>query len=139
MSEISNMFNVEEDVFNYLKKYIEKHSSITTKVSRFVIKNENPLIVFEEERNDLSSRSTTYDYTTRALSYRIDIYCKKLPQCKKIVKELIVLVCEVMEEIYRMKGGVTAYSDNYDGVNIDSSNAILRFTTNFIPEYNKIY
>lgn len=136
---MDNIFLVEDYVYDYLKKYIKNNAKITTKVSKFVIEKQNPLIVFEEERNSLNSWSTTYDNKKRALSYRIDVYCNKLPNCKNIVKELINLINYVMEDIFHMNGGVIASVHNYDGSNESSFNATLRYTTTFDTTYNKIY
>lgn len=139
MLEIKNMFNVEEEVFLYLQDYIKNNYSIDTKVSDIVLEKHNPLVVVEEDRNDLVSRSTTYDRTKRALSYSINIFCSKRVDSKKIVKELSVLVCNVMQNHFKMKGGLIGIIPMYDDPNTVSYQAIIRFTTNYIPSENKIY
>lgn len=139
MNEISNMFLANDEILNNLKDYIKAHSSVETWVGRVKVENQNPMIVFEEARNELGSRSTTYDNTTRIMNYSIDIYCHTLINSYQIVRELAVLVTMVMQGYYKMSGGLIGVIPNFDKNNSNSYQANLRFTTKFIPSKNKLY
>lgn len=140
MSETQNMFLPNEEIFQSLKEYIKSNSSISTVwVGRNLIQNKNPIVVFEEARNELKSQSTTYDHSVRYLNYNINVYCNYQDDNYGVVKELCTLIAEVMEELYHMKGGVVAMLSNYDGANKIGYRANLRYTANYIPKNLRIY
>lgn len=139
MNEISNMFLPNNEILTNLRDYITFKSKNKTWVGRNKVNNQNPMIVFKEARNELNSRSTTYDNTTRILNYNINIYCHSLPNSYQIVSELVILVCEVMQGYYKMDGGLIADIMNYTENENTGFMANLRFTTRFIPNKNKLY
>lgn len=139
MNEESMMFIPDEEIFNNLKKYISEKASIKTWVGRNKVDNQNPMIVFEESRNEIYSRSTTYNNITRVLNYNINIYCKNLPNNYEIVQELTILVCELMQNFYKMSGGLIGKFPTFDITDKTSYQANLRFTTHYIPKGLKLY
>ena len=139
MSETKNIFLPNKEIFEYLKKYIEDNASVSTWVGRNAVDNKNPMIVFEETRNELRKQSTTYDHTTRVMSYNINIYCSKLNNSYEIINELSTLVIEVMQSEYHLSGGLIAILPTFDDKNKISYKATLRFVANFQTNYNKIF
>ena len=122
-----------------LKSYINDNATLKTWVGKNKISNSNPMVVFKEARNELNTRSTTYDNTTRIMNYNINIYCNKRNDSREVVEELVVLVNEVMVGFYKMQGGLIAINDNYDDKNKNSCQANLRFTTKFMPKTKRLY
>lgn len=139
MNEVKDMFKPQKDIFENLKSYINENSTLTTWVGKNKISNSNPMIVFKEARNEINTRSTTYDNTTRIMNYNINIYCNKRNDSREVVEELVVLVNEVMVGFYKMQGGLIAINDNYDDKNKISCQANLRFTTKFMPKTKRLY
>lgn len=139
MNEIENMYLPNEEIFRNLKDYIQANASVETYVSRNKIIGKYPLIVFEEAKNELNTRSTTYNNTTRLLNYNINIYCNHRVDNFEICNELSMLVTKVMEGYYKMNGGVIATIPTYDDANKTSYQINLRFTSRFIPSKNKLY
>ena len=92
MNEIKNMFKPNIEIYQNLKDYIKSNASVETYIARNKISNKYPLIVFEEARNELNTRSTTYDNTSRLLNYNINIYCSNDEKSLEIVNELVVLL-----------------------------------------------
>ena len=85
MNEIKNMFKPNIEIYQNLKDYIKSNASVETYIARNKISNKYPLIVFEEARNELNTRSTTYDNTSRLLNYNINIYCSNDEKSLEIV------------------------------------------------------
>lgn len=139
MLEIKNMFQPNEEIFKNLQTYIKENASVETWVGRNRTQNKNPIIVFQEARNELQTRSTTNDNTTRFLNYNINIYCSHNVNSYDIIKELVVLVTNVMQGYYRMQGGLIAILPNFDGKDKIGYQANLRFSTRFIPSELKLY
>lgn len=139
INEIKNMFKPNNEIFTNLKDYINANASVNTWVGRIKSGKYNPVVVFEEYRNELNTRSTTYDNTTRIMNYNINIYCSELNNSYEIVNELVVLVIEVMQGYYKMTGGLVGVIPTYDDPNKVSYQANLRFTTRFIPTKEKLY
>lgn len=137
--EINKMFIPNNEIFEYLKKYIKENASIDTLVARNISTSKNPSIVFEESRNEVQSRSTSFDDTRRILNYTITIYCIQLPNSYQIIQELIILVSEVMEGHYHMKGGLLSIIPTSDSTNRISFQANLRYTIRYMPMYNTLY
>lgn len=138
MKEISNMLLPNQEILVNLNDYIQKNASVKTWVGRVKVNNTSPIVVFSEARNELQTRSTTYDNTTRIINYNINIYCEKLVNSYEIVEELIMLVTNVMQGYYNMTGGVIAIIPTFDD-NKASYQANLRFTTRYIPRNKKLY
>lgn len=138
MKEISNMLLPNQEILVNLNDYIQKNASVKTWVGRVKVNNTSPIVVFSEARNELQTRSTTYDNTTRIINYNINIYCEKLVNSYEIVEELIILVTNVMQGYYNMTGGVIAIIPTFDD-NKASYQANLRFTTRYIPRNKKLY
>ena len=139
MSEIKNILLPNNEIFTNLKEYINAHSKVQTWVGRNKIVVQTPMIVFKEPRNEIESRSTTYDNTSRLLNYNINIYCKDRKDSYQVIQELIVLVSEVMEGYYHMRGGVVAIIEGYDEKDKNSYLANLRYTTRYLPKVKKLY
>lgn len=138
MKEISNMLLPNQEILVNLNDYIQKNASVKTWVGRVKVNNTSPIVVFSEARNELQTRSTTYDNTTRIINYNINIYCEKLVNSYEIVEELIMLVTNVMQGYYNMTGGVIAIIPTFDD-NKASYQANLRFTTRYVPRNKKLY
>ena len=140
MSEISNMFLPNKEILDNLKSYIEaKYTSQKVWVGRTKISNQNPMVVFSEARNELESKSTTYDNTTRIMNYNINVYCHTLKNSYEVVMDLCILICEVMQGYYKMNGGIIASIMTYTENDKSGFKANLRFTTRYIPNIKKIY
>ena len=139
MSEVRNMFKPNQEILQNLQNYIKENSSIDVWIGRKKIDTKNPIIIFEESRNELLSKSTTYDNTKRILNYSINIYCEKLKNSYEIVHELAVLVCELMQDYYHMDGGLIAVLPVFDETDKNGWQANLRFTVRFIPNRSKLY
>lgn len=139
MNEISNMFLPNNEILNNLNNYIKNKYSISTWVGRIKVDNQNPMIVFRETRNELNSKSTTHDNTTRIMNYDIKVYCHTLPNSYNVVSELVILICEVMQGYYKMTGGLVADIMRYNDNEATGFMATLKFTTRFIPSRNKLY
>lgn len=139
MSEIKNMFLPSIEIFRNLKEYIQVNASVETYVSRNKITNKFPLIVFEEARNELDTRSTTYDNTTRTLNYNINIYCNHRVDNYELCIELANLITQVMQGYYKMSGGVIATIPTFEDANKTSYQVNMRFTSRFIPSRNKLF
>lgn len=139
MNEISNMFLPNNEILTNLNNYIKNKSSISTWVGRIKVDNQNPMIVFRETRNELNSKSTTHDNTTRIMNYDIKVYCHTLPNSYNVVSELVILICEVMQGYYKMTGGLVADIMRYNDNEATGFMATLKFTTRFIPSRNKLY
>ena len=138
MSEISNMFLPNEEIFETLKAYVEGKSTYEVWVGRNKVKEQNNVVVFEEANNLLQSYSTTFDDTTRALSYNIEVYCNKNGDNYDAIKQISILILEVMQDYYKMIGGINAIMPDFDSKNKDSYRATLRFTKSFKPNRNKL-
>lgn len=139
MNEIRNILLPQKEIFANLKEYITNNASVETWVGRKKIKKNSPIIVFEEPRNELQSRSTTYDNTTRIMNYNINVYCSKLTNSYEIVQELAILICELMQGYYHMTGGIIATIPTYEDNDANSYQVNLRFTTRYKPSQNKLY
>lgn len=139
MNEIKNIFLPNEEIYQNLKDYINENASVSTKVARVKIRNEYPLIVFEEARNELNTTTTTYDNTTRLLNYNVNIYCSDRIDNFEVCQELVVLVTNVMQGYYKMQGGLVTFLTGFEETDKSSCQANLRFTSRFIPTRNKLY
>lgn len=140
MSETQFAYLPNEEIFKTLEKYVKENASVETWVGRNKVDNVNPMIVFNETRNEIVSSSTTYNTTTRLLSFSIDIYCKDRTNNYQIVTELAKLVTHVFEDIYHIhNGGIIAVVPSFDDVQKSSYQISLRYTTNYQPRYQKLY
>lgn len=139
MNEISNMFLPNNEILQNLKDYISKKYKISTWIGRNKVDKQNPMIVFREARNELNSKSTTHDNTTRIMNYEIKIYCHTLANSYNVVTDLVMLVMEVMQGYYNMSGGLVGDIMNYKQNEATGFMASLRFTTRYIPSRNKLY
>ena len=134
------IFEPNKQVFEFLRNYIKEKASVDTWVGRVkIVKDDKPIVVFEEARNELDTQSTTYDNTTRLLNYNINIYCSKKANSYEISQELAQLVVEVMQGYYHMSGGVIGIIPVFDTPNKPSFQTNLRFTASYIPSKLKIY
>lgn len=106
------MFNVKQEIFETLKKYIERKSQYKPKVMRAVVEETYPLVVFESNSNILES--ITQDRLrlneVRNISFEISIFAINIgaTSSQLICEELADLVCEVMNRHYLMQGGIDA-------------------------------
>ena len=139
MKEIKNVFLPNREIFDNLKEYIIENASVPTFVRRVRTLQDYPLIVFQEARNEIESRSTTYDNTTRLLNYNINIYCNHRVDNLEICEELALLVSEVMQGYYKMQGGVIARIPTYDDKNQTSYLINMRFNSRYIPSKQKLF
>ena len=139
MKEIKNVFLPNREIFDNLKDYIANNSSVPTYVRRVRTKEKYPLIVFQEARNELDTRSTTYDNTTRLLNYNINIYCNHRVDNLELCEELALLVSEVMQGYYNMQGGIIARIPTYDDTNKTSYLINMRFTSRYMPSKQKLF
>lgn len=138
--DYKDVFLPNKVLFKRLKEYVEKNSNIeNVKVGRIIEDTEYPLIVFEEARNELESRSTTYDNTTRLLNYNIHIYCSKRQDSYSVVINLAELVIMFMQGINNMEGGLIGVIPSFDDKKKISYQANLRFTCRYRPSELKIY
>lgn len=139
MSEIKNMYLPSIEIFKNLKDYIQENASAEVYVSRNKVIGKFPLVVFEEARNELDTKSTTYDNTTRTLNYNINIYCNHRVDNFELCSEIATLITQVMQGYYKMSGGVIATIPTYDDANKTSYQINMRFTSRFIPSKNKLF
>ena len=134
--ENSTVFEPYNEIYEVLKDYVENTynnnhvGSKNVEVLKNKISQETPCVIFSEPINKLQTQSTTYD---------INIYCNKNNNSEQIVRELAILVIEVMQGHYHMNGGVIAIMPQFDSPLKDSYQADLRFTTNYIPSRSKLY
>ena len=139
------VFEPYNEIYEVLKDYVESTynnnhvGSKKVEVLKNKISQETPCVIFSEPINKLQTQSTTYDNTTRTLNYDINIYCNKNNNSEQIVRELAILVIEVMQGHYHMNGGVISIMPQFDSPLKDSYQANLRFTTNYIPSRSKLY
>lgn len=139
MNETRNILKPKREILEVLQEYIKENSEIDVWVGLKKIENRTPTIIVEEARNEITSRSTTYDNIIRTLNYKINIYCNNNKKSYEILEELIVLVANVMEGYYHMEGGVIAITPIYSETDKNSWQATLRYTTRFIPSRNKLF
>ena len=143
MNEIKNIFLPNKEILDNLNSYIKYNIKGTdipdVWVGRRKIDNKNPMVVFTETRNEEQSRSTTYDNTTRVMSYNVDVFCYSFKNSYDIATRLATMVCEVMQGYYKMKGGVIGVVPTFDQNKENPIRINLRFTARFIPSQNKIY
>lgn len=135
-----NIFNVKKSIFQSLKEYVEENNSYNALVLTRATNNQFPLVVFEENRNELEIRTTNYKTITRILNYNVNIYAKDINEISgnDICEVLAQLVIEVMQGYYNCNGGIVALIPRYDN-NVTSYQMNLRFTTRYIPSQNKIF
>lgn len=139
MSETKNIFKPRAEILKNLQDYIKSNSEIEVWVGTRRIINKSPCIILEEARNEITSRSTTYDNTIRTLNYKINIYSSKNKNNYEIVENLCLLVAEFMEGYYHMEGGIIAITPIYSETDKNSWQATMRYTSRFIPSRNKLY
>lgn len=139
VSEVSNIFLPNKEIFDCLKEYIKQKSSVEVFVNRLKVDTKDIVVIFSEPHNTLQSQSTTHDNTTRTLNYNIEIYCRNQRNNYEITNEIAIIVCELMQGYFKMSGGVQGIIPTFDGKNKDSFKAELRFTTQFLPSKNKLF
>lgn len=139
MSETKNVFLPNEEIFTNLKSFVEENASCEVWVGRNKVEEQKNVVIFEETNNLLLTHSTTFDNTTRALTYNIEIYCRQNEDNYQVAKEIAILVLEVMQDHYKMIGGINAILPTFDGKNKNSYQATLRFTKSFKPNENKLF
>ena len=138
MSEHSNIFKLETEIFTNVKNYVESKINYEVYVNKSKIRKDMPTIIFEMPRNELQSRSTNYTNTTRNINFNINVYCYGKHNSRDIVEELSLLVCDVMNDYYKLKGGLIAILPTLDNQQ-PSYQANLRFTATYKPNSLKIY
>lgn len=138
--DYKDVFLPNKVLFKRLKEYVETNSEIeNVKVGRIIEDTEYPLIVFEEARNELETKSTTHDNTTRLLNYNINVYCSRRQDSYSVVIHLAELVMAFMQGIYNMDGGLIGVIPSFDDKKKISYQANLRFTCRYRPNKLKIY
>ena len=133
---MSDLFLVQDVVYNFLKDYIKNKVDFEVDVLKSkVAEQEKPLIVFSENQNGLFSTTTNYEHNIRMLSYDIDIYCKGV-QFEQIAKTLSSLVVNVMERHFKMNGGIVGVLPRYKG-EPNTIQVNLKYTTKYDPIYRR--
>ena len=132
--------NVQTSVFENLKKYLQENSQYSPTMTTRIIENANPLVVFEETRNETFVRTTNYVNRDRILNYTINIFADDIEEVGSptICRELAQLISEVMEDYYHATGGITGtiprYNETYNTYQIQ-----MRYTLKYIPSKAKLY
>lgn len=132
--------NVQTSIYKNLKEYLTKNSNYSPTITTRIIENANPLVVFEETRNETYVRTTNYVNRDRILNYTINIFADDIDEAASptICRELAQLISEVMEDYYHAEGGITGTIPRYN----DTSNTYqiqMRYTLKYIPNKAKLY
>jgi hypothetical protein len=132
--------NVQTSIYKNLRDYLTENSQYKPYVSTRIVENKNPLVVFEETRNEILERTTDYNNRTRIINYTINIFAddKNEATSPTICRELAELVSNVMEDYYHATGGVIGNLPRYN----DTSNTYqiqMRYTLKYIPSKAKLY
>ena len=136
-----NSFNNE--VFNCLKEYVEENNTYGAIVRLKPIQNTYPMVIFQCNSNvEGSSTKDLYGIEkTRSLSFEITIIAtdktKEQVSSIEICNQLEDLVTQVMQGIYRMKGGTDAKIVNINNAN--ASQYVLHFNCEWYMQKNIIY
>lgn len=136
-----NINSKSNEIYELLKKYLQKASKYNPSVLDNVIDNKYPLVVFETNANNLES--ITQDRyrldQIRNLSFEISVFAVNINEISSIdiCEELSSLVCEVMNEYYGMQGGIDARLKN---INIaKATKYVLHFNCKWSVRQNKIF
>lgn len=132
-----------EEIFNNIKNYIQKYYPSTKVIKHRNIKLQYPCIVVEENSNILGSM-TKDSYGAehiRELSYEVTIYAIDDVTNQKtsfeICDELSQMVLELMQQHYRMQGGVDAKIPFINDQN--ATQYTLHFSCQWYMNKNKVY
>lgn len=139
MPSIYDINYKSEEIFNSLKEYVESKNSYKAVVKKSAIKNQFPIVIFEELNNSLNSVANFSMSEIRDLNYEISIIAinEKNINSATICDELSALVIMVMQRYYGMRGGINAKL-----FNINESKAtkyVLRFSTEWNVARNRLY
>lgn len=132
-----------EEVFYNIKKYIQKYYPSVNVIKHRNIKLQYPCIVVEENSNVLGSMTKDVygAEQIRELSYEITIYAiddtKSQKTSFEFCDELTQKVLEVMQEHYRMQGGLDAKIPFVNEQN--ATQYVLHFSCQWFTNKNRIY
>lgn len=130
---ITNINELPNEIFQYIKKYVNENSVYSPNVVKSAINIEYPSVVFQTNANTLNSQNQgIYKLDiVRNLSFAIDIYAIKKGNIDSsiICDELSNIVNYVMQEMFGMQGGI----DNRI-FNINTSGA-----TQYVLHYNCLW
>ena len=136
-----NINRKSEEIYELLKKYLQKASKYKPFVLDSVVDNKYPLVVFETNTNNIDS--ITQDRyrldQVRNLSFEISVFAININETSSIdiCEEISNLVCEVMNEYYGMQGGIDARLKN---INIaKTTKYVLHFNCKWNVRQNIIY
>lgn len=133
--------SLKDEIFSTLRDYVKKEFKLVegVRIMQYVEENSYPLIVFENNTNNISSRTRDRIYETRNLSFTIDIYAINVGSINslQICEELSDLVINVMQGIYDMNGGITAKLSNINTAK--ATKFVLHFNCEWWTNKNKIF
>lgn len=132
--------NVQSSIYKNLRDYLKENSQYNPYVSTRIVENKNPLVVLEENRNEILERTTNYNNRTRILNYTINIFADDIDEATSptICRELTELVSDVMENYYHATGGVIGSIPRYN----ETSNTYqvqMKYTLKYIPSKAKLF
>ena len=136
-----SIYTKEKEIYQILQKYIEKKSEYNPIVLTKTVDNTYPLVVFETNSN--KSNLITQDMyrldRVRNLSFEISIVAinKGTISSEAICDELADLVCDVMQDYYRMQGGLDAKLKNINTAK--ATKYVLHFSCKWNVRQNIIY
>lgn len=136
-----SIYTKEKEIYQILQKYIEKKSEYNPIVLTKTVDNTYPLVVFETNSN--TSNLITQDMyrldRVRNLSFEISIVAinKGTISSEAICDELADLVCDVMQDYYRMQGGLDAKLKNINTAK--ATKYVLHFSCKWNVRQNIIY
>lgn len=136
-----SIYTKEKEIYQVLQKYIEKKSEYNPIVLTKTVDNTYPLVVFETNSN--TSNLITQDMyrldRVRNLSFEISIVAinKGTISSEAICDELADLVCDVMQDYYRMQGGLDAKLKNINTAK--ATKYVLHFSCKWNVRQNIIY
>lgn len=136
-----NINSKSNEIYELLKKYLQKASKYNPSVLDNVVDNKYPLVVFETNTNNIDS-ITQDKYRldqVRNLSFEISVFAENINEISSIdiCEELSSLVCEVMNEYYGMQGGIDAKLKNINTAK--ATKYVLHFNCKWNVRQNIIY
>ena len=136
-----NINSKSDEIYELLKKYLQRASKYNPDVLDNVIDNKYPLVVFETNKNDIDSISQDkYRLDqVRNLSFEISVFAININEISSIdiCEEISNLVCEVMSVYYGMQGGIDAKLKNIN--NAKATKYVLHFNCKWNVRQNIIY
>lgn len=136
-----NINSKSEEIYELLKKYLQKASKYNPDVLDNVIDNKYPLVVFETNTNNIDSISQDkYRLDqVRNLSFEISVFAININEISSIdiCEEISALVCEVMNIYYGMQGGIDAKLKNINTAK--ATKYVLHFSCKWNVRQNTIY